>query len=230
MQKRQRFPVYAQGGTMKCCFFMLLSRQNERTVKCQNNTLRTAARIDNSSHEAVITEHFGGILACGERSQAAQLLTHCLITRPHQEKPPNLNWEQSIWFTTEHILMFKYRQEQRPKMTRSILSQQRLKTTPLLLSSEFCVVWHCGPSVNKMWSNGNLSPANPCLPDYVMRALCTYSHFLTRKAGETCPAVLYSQKHPQGYSQHQRWQIGSNIGMLQKQRSIILIIHILMYC
>lgn len=150
MQKRQCFPVYAQGGTMKCCFFMLLSRQNKRTVKCQSNTLRTAAHIDNSSHEAVITEHFGGILACGERSQAAQLLTHCLITRPHQEKPPNLNWEQSIWFTTEHILMFKYRQEQRPKMTRSILSQQRLKTTPLLLSSEFCVVWHCGPSVNKM--------------------------------------------------------------------------------
>lgn len=113
----------------------------------------------------------GGILACGERSQAAQLLTHCLITRPHQEKPPNPNWEQSIWFTTEHILMFKYRQEQRPKMTRSILSQQRLKTTPLLLSSEFCVVWHCGPSVNKMWSNGSrLSPANPCLPDYMMRA------------------------------------------------------------
>lgn len=134
----------------------------------------------------MITEHFGGILACGERSQAAQLLTHCLITRPHQEKPPNLNWEQSIWFTTEHILMFKYRREQRPKMTRSILSQQRLKTTPLLLSSEFCVVWHCGPSVNKMWSNGNLSPANPCLPDYVMRASWTYSHFLTRKAVFQC--------------------------------------------
>lgn len=60
MQKRQRFPAYAQGGTMKRCFFMLLSRRNKRTVKCQNNTLRTAARIDNSSHEAVITEHFGG--------------------------------------------------------------------------------------------------------------------------------------------------------------------------
>lgn len=82
----------------------------------------------NSSDLAVITEHFGGswLVVRDPRLLSCSPLSQYLITRPRQEKPPNLNSEQSIWFTTADILVFKYRQEQRHKMTQHILSQQKV--------------------------------------------------------------------------------------------------------
>lgn len=60
------------------------------------------------------------------RQLSCSPLSQYLITRPSQEKPPILNSEQSIWFTTAEIVMFKYRQEQRHQMTQRILSQQKV--------------------------------------------------------------------------------------------------------
>lgn len=74
------------------------------------------------------TEHQRGswLVVRDPRLLSCSPLSQYLITRPRQEKPPDLNSEQSIWLTTAETVMFKYRQEQRHKMTQHILSQQKV--------------------------------------------------------------------------------------------------------
>lgn len=131
---------------------------------------------------------------------SAALLSLYVITRPRQGKPPNLNPEQSIWFSTADILKFKYRQEQRHEMTQRAHSflAEGYSTHPETLSKSQHVVWQRGTPVNKIWWKGNLSPTNPCLqlPNFMFRALWTHLPSPTRRPGEAFPFQSLQQMHP----------------------------------
>lgn len=85
----------------------------------------------------------GGFVVRDPRLLSSSPLSQYLITRPRQEKPPNLNSERSVWFTAVDVLMFKYRQEQRHKMTQHILSQQKVTAHTLTPRPTCCLaLWH----------------------------------------------------------------------------------------
>lgn len=157
--------------------------QNKFSMKCitKKKYFTYNGLSDNSSHLALTTEHFGDpglwweIPSCSA-AQGSSFLVFNHKTTP-RKKTPSLNPEQSIRFTTVDILMFKYRQEQRHKMTQRAHSfpAEGYSTHPEGSSKNQHVVWQCVTPVNKIWWKGNLYPTNPCLkiPYYMFRALWT---------------------------------------------------------
>lgn len=135
-------------------FLFFLSWQNKCIMKSMTkNTLHTAA-CKITALILLPPQSCLAILACGQRSQAAQLLSSLPVLN-HWATPRKISQSEpraKHGFTTVDILMFKYRREPTHKMAQGAHSfpAEGYSTHPEAFSKNQHVVWQRGTPVNEI--------------------------------------------------------------------------------